>query len=79
MPCFTIDLTDEQTEILDALAAGSGLDPAALLVQAVGKGLSVMIADVEYFGPGDEWEAAPPAPVQQMRSTTPDLDDGLPF
>lgn len=77
---FTVDLTDEQAEILSALTAGSGLDPAALLVRAVGKGLSVMIAEVEHFGPSDAWAENTSAPVKSYpRSSGADLDDGLPF
>lgn len=80
----TVELTDDQAEILDALAVGAGIDPDALLVQALGKGLTVMIADVEHFGPGDEThDQNGPEPLAPYRprpaSKQTDLDDGLPF
>lgn len=78
----TLDLTDEQAEILDALAAGAGVSPALLLVSALGRGLSVMIAEVEHFGPGDEWEkpsAGVPIPSSAKQAGAADLDDGVPF
>lgn len=78
----TFDLNDEQAETLDALAAGAGVSPELLLVSALGRGLSVMIADVEYLGPGDEWEnPADRAPVSSpaKQANGPDLDDLIPF
>ena len=80
----TIELTDEQAEVLDALTAGTGIGPDIVLVRAIGQGLAAMIHEVEYAGPDYEREEPGGHDNALLMSRVkwahqPDLDDDIPF
>lgn len=79
-PTFTVELTDEQARILSEIAQAHGMDPAAVLVEAVGHGLAMIAAgvdDSDLIEPWDRPAANNPPPMPPHRPE--DEGDDLPF
>ena len=68
---FTIELTDDQAQLLDEIAADQGTTPEALLPAAIAHGLAMIAAGVDETDLREPWDR--PGADQYHRPLTADF------
>jgi hypothetical protein len=85
---FTIDLTEDQARIVAEIAGAHGMKPDAVLIEAIGHGLAMIVAGVNDDDLIEPWDRPEPNPKRKRRGKVPlptggkgdsDMGDDIPF
>ena len=74
---FTVELTEDQARIVTEIAEDYGIKPDAVLIEAIGHGLAMIVAGVNEDELVEPWDRPEPSPSKRkQRGKTPPLTGG---
>jgi hypothetical protein len=85
---FTVDLTEDQARIVAEIAEAHGMTPDAVLIEAIGHGLAMIVSGVNDDDLIEPWDRPEPNPKRKRRGRVPpptegkgdsDMGDDIPF
>ncbi|TLU70551.1 hypothetical protein [Lichenicoccus roseus] len=74
---FTVELTEDQARIVPEIAEAHGIKPDAVLIEAIGHGLAMIVAGVNEDELVEPWDRPEPnPPKRKQRGKMPSLTGG---